>query len=517
MNNILSSRALKYNIPSLLILLYLLYALIYAFLKEPQHSQTHVFKNAEKMAAVDPSRVDYLRSGFSYKKLVVLDSPFTRQYFGDNGRLDSQIIDREALFDHFKFLGSASFSNTTFKQDVAYNECNFGDSIASIPFYIDVIFSWDEVKFLKNITIIESKVQGNLLFNSCKFNGNLCFTKIAMRDRFEIDLSNSVFNKGITIGWGHYFDLQIFKRSGVDLVSLFKNGIPDNLLDTIGYKVVFSGDSIKGLLDASSCIFLNGGGLIFDRANLPDSIDLSYSQLSGTIDLTTVDNKIIPKQKTAWWAKYAFGNLLLAPIFDRESIDKCNINLINTDVNKLDIEYKYFKLYFSPLATVDQMDGVYQNLLEKFKKEGKMESYEALDIEYHNFQGGIFNWCSKYWWNYGYSKWLIFIWSAVLIIIFTFINYLRFPLVSRAYSISSIDHLYANDFSKVKSEMELPEANYGPGPFMACLLYTFIIFFGIKLDVSKLVFRKRWYALFVMFQFLAGLVSTGFIIHLIIQ
>ena len=70
MNNILSSRALKYNIPSLLILLYLLYALIYAFLKEPQHSQTHVFKNAEKMAAVDPSRVDYLRSGFSYKKLV---------------------------------------------------------------------------------------------------------------------------------------------------------------------------------------------------------------------------------------------------------------------------------------------------------------------------------------------------------------------------------------------------------------------------------------------------------------
>ncbi|HWK07389.1 MAG TPA: hypothetical protein VNS58_27340 [Puia sp.] len=506
----------KYYIPLLLVLLYLIYALIYV-VSIPHHSSVSKDIYPTEVNFVDTSKLKYLENGFSINYLIILDSPFTKQYFGNNERLDSQIINRDVFFDKVIFRPYASFANTLFKKDVGYNNCEFSDSAEITQPGFGYYFSmWQAATFLNSFSVINSRSTGMLLFNNCSFDSIIVFTKISFNANHALNLSNSTLKQGATFGWGH-IERTFFENRGFPLNKYFNFAIPETLLDTIDYKVILSGDFINGKLDASNCVFRNGSALVFDHTTLPDSIDLSYSQLSGITELTTLANKIIPKRKSAWWAKYSLGNFLFSPILDSITTLKCRINLVNTDITKLDLEYKYFQLYFTESANEDQKNGVYQSLLEKFKREGKVESFQKLDIEYHNYQGGIFNVFSKYWWNYGYSKWLIFIWSAILVLIFSAFNYAWFPQISKSYSIPSIERLYTNNFSQSEGDAEVIEPNYGLKPFLACTIYTFIIFFGIKLDVVKIVFKNINYALFVLFQFLLGLVCTGFIIHLIIQ
>jgi len=152
-------------------------------------------------------------------------------------------------------------------------------------------------------------------------------------------------------------------------------------------------------------------------------------------------------------------------------------------------------------------------LLDKYSKNGEIENYKLVDIDYHNFQGGFFNFFSKYWWNYGYSKWLIFIWCLFFIGVFSLINYLLIPKIYYTYPLLHINNYHHwvirhQTFSK-KNKKNLR--------YFTCLIYTCILFFGIKLDLSNLKFYKLSIAIFILFQFTIGLICTGFIIHLIVQ
>ena len=52
---------------------------------------------------------------------------------------------------------------------------------------------------------------------------------------------------------------------------------------------------------------------------------------------------------------------------------------------------------------------------------------------------------------------------------------------------------------------------------LASLYYTFILFFGVKIDFEKINFNDVTFSTIILTEFIVGLICAGFIVHLIIQ
>ena len=118
------------------------------------------------------------------------------------------------------------------------------------------------------------------------------------------------------------------------------------------------------------------------------------------------------------------------------NFDYCYINLIGTDVNKIQLAYKSFRLWFPEKDSVDYelKANIYSALLKKQKEMGFMKSYEILDKEFREFQytnagyryglvwGRFVNWVEKNWWGYGYNKEYIIRNVIFIYLLFSFIN-----------------------------------------------------------------------------------------------
>jgi hypothetical protein len=244
----------------------------------------------------------------------------------------------------------------------------------------------------------------------------------------------------------------------------------------------------------------------FDDATLPDTIDFSQNPaLLCKIDLTTA-NFDEPDRYDTSSGDYSHPH---------------NIFLFNTDISKFKLDYFHFRLLL-PDSTItpslgakhqritkDQKEAMYEALLANFKNNGQEESYKRLDIEYqqfksHNSGAPGLAWIQQIWWNFGYSKWYVFIWVGVSLLVFSFINSGCLRVLN--------DQVY----EVFKPGVVDAKARYGRRLWQS-VIYTSNIFFRLTLDREGMKFEKLGPTLYFFFIYVLGVLCLGYLANFILQ
>ena len=184
------------------------------------------------------------------------------------------------------------------------------------------------------------------------------------------------------------------------------------------------------------------------------------------------------------------------------------LNLKGAPLTNISLKYKYFQIDNS-LRNDPQTIVIYRNLLDAFRNNGQTDNYQLLDIEYqhymstqtgtgwHIFWGTISDFIAHYWWNYGYDKGRVLLWTLVFLLVFSLINW---PLHNQLRE-------------KIYPVKELPQNT----SFYNSLIYTCIIFFSVSLDVNRLKFQNKGYLAWFLFVFVVGLICVAYTINFVLK
>ena len=207
----------------------------------------------------------------------------------------------------------------------------------------------------------------------------------------------------------------------------------------------------------------------------------------------------------------------------------CNIYLKNADLEKIRIDYIKFRLAFDSLdhKNFELKQSIYERLLKNFERDGQKLSYKNLDVEYknelyhHNMSnannnfGTAFWWSvgllDAYWWNYGYNKEYIFIWSIGLLLLFSLVNALIGfnNLNKNVYCIEGIfDQSRNSNRGSVKAWLNKQ---------VLTIYYTGMIFFGLKMSFEKINYGNLGIVSFLFFQYLIGLLCVAYLFNFVIS
>ena len=231
----------------------------------------------------------------------------------------------------------------------------------------------------------------------------------------------------------------------------------------------------------------------FNRTVLPDTLIFDYNPRIPQIDFSEGD---FPDGKV------------------------CYISLFKSDIPKLHLDYIHFKLIWmnyarAPLTTEDK-ETVYEALLKNFKDNGQTESYKRLDIEYANFKWEqqnlkLLSLISKWWWNYGYSRWLIFAWAFGFVFVFSLVNFFFLDyLTNWVYPMSGIPI-----FSKTTRRSFSWLANLQK--FWYSFVYTSMIFFRLTLKIDQLKFNKVFGVLYILLIYTIGLICLAYMANFVLK
>lgn len=370
-----------------------------------------------------------------------------------------------------------------------------GDTIE----YYDTIFNLKKGKF----TVLPKAIFTNkTTFSSDFFKGKnkhsyLSFSVFyaplkLQNNNYETDfeLNGCIFKKGLLSLGDIEHKLLITDCISDSLISFIEKG--DRFYTgTIFYDdLIFISDTITGKIDLSYTEFENNGRLLYMDSTLPDTLDMSNMKLSGKVDLSKA-----------------------YPSLDGE---KCEINLIGTDVSKINMDYTYFHLYIPENIEgksnyINLVSITYKSLLDKFEKNNYQESYETLDKEYKDWQSQYDwqVWLSKHWWRYGYEKWRILIVTFVLIVLFSFLNLWKYHKLRLVYLVDSLDEKFAIT--------EMPGVLNSIKRYLLILFYTGFIFFKFAIDFKNIQFNSIRYVILLIIQYTIGLACTGYLINWIIK
>jgi hypothetical protein len=185
------------------------------------------------------------------------------------------------------------------------------------------------------------------------------------------------------------------------------------------------------------------------------------------------------------------------------------LSIANTDLTNIKLDYSSnVGLSFEPTDNSDVVLNTYKNLLDKFRSEGKDESYKNVDIQYKLYKKssvGIF--LERIWWYYGYRKYYVFGWTIFFLSLFFLFNASYWTGMQATYPI-----------------VPLPKINYYDRGFKSnvrklttALLFTIFIFFSIGINFSKLNYNKLRFVIAFFLQYLIGLFCLVFILKAIIK
>jgi hypothetical protein len=286
-------------------------------------------------------------------------------------------------------------------------------------------------------------------------------------------------------------------------------------------------DSIK----FSKCSFT--GNNTFTAKDFKETLDLSNNILSGNISFDYCSfekNLLLDSLVNSRDVKFSFHNITLPDTLNlsgismlsnevdltnvstRSNEDRCVIFLSGSDISKIKLDYKCFKLGFSENEEKDSKKITYESLLKNFNVH--TESYELLDVEYHDFNLGAFKWLR--WWNYyGYRKTWIFYWVVGLLCLFTATTFFIIDkLTKTVYAIKFVPHLPSlkQTFTKEKYVIALIWRRT-----WYSLVYTGAIFFLLTLKIENTKFRNKGGVLYLLFVHAMGIICLAYLANLILQ
>lgn len=212
--------------------------------------------------------------------------------------------------------------------------------------------------------------------------------------------------------------------------------------------------------------------------------------------------------------------------------DYCKLNLRGVNIEKLKLSYEYFELYHPEkisLSTYDESVGVYEGLVKNFKNNGQQASLERVDKEFQEFKltrhpdahfgDVLLNWINKHWNDYGYAKGRIWAWTGGFFLFFWLVNWLRFPhIFHNNYQIKSIREILQE--RKIWGDLVYDSSKASFVNFRALdqsLIYTALVFFGLKLSIENFNFRNFRGVLYIGLQYVTGLICLAYLANFMIS
>jgi len=367
-------------------------------------------------------------------------------------------------------------------------------------FHHDINFSNNEFREFLHIPGYDKADSGyhtNSIISNSIFQGNVQF--LDNRYICPLNFSNVVFDGLVKFSNSYYGDAPDSINAPQFFATELKKGVKfvgntSNMFRGPDWKFLtnlsFDNCRISGAIDLSGCSFLGNSRLILEGTRLPDTLNLQGTHLGGPLDLTNT--------RAAGTGRV------------------CEINLLNTDVDKIKMIYSNFHLYFpdhmaDSVQYRDQVSSTYQNLLANFKKNGFDDSYRQLDIEFKDWQSrsDYFTRLDQIWWRYGYEKTRILGWVVLFVMVFGLLNSFFYKSLMETYTINEL-----------KSDMYVPSRYYTLRMLqrygISCL-YTSFIFFKLSLDFDKLKVKNLKMLFLILLQYGIGLICTAYLLNWIIS
>lgn len=291
--------------------------------------------------------------------------------------------------------------------------------------------------------------------------------------------SDCIFDKGVRLKMWYNLndeaDDPVYREKN-------KNRIYKNL--------IFKNCILKGSLDLDSCSFDSSSTLVLENTYLPDTLDLTSAEVGQKINLLNANQN-----------------------FDGK---KCELILTGFDLEKIDLQYSNFHLCFpakvaNDVRKRDYISSVYQLLLKKFEQTGFNESHRLLDIEYNEWKSKSDRTLvvSDYWWKFGYEKWRIIIYSLLFCLIFSCINYFLYIRLQVVYPVEDLQWIKIS-YTSNKTLLVMKRA-------FSVVLYTGLLFFKVSIDYKNLSFKRIYLASLIIFEYIVGLICTGFLANWILK
>jgi hypothetical protein len=335
---------------------------------------------------------------------------------------------------------------------------------------------FDSSVFKKTVSFSHAEFNKKPSFYATKFLGQLNFFRSIFHDEAEIRFSS--IKQGINFRKTHCYADAKFEA-------------------TIFYEqCVFAENCFKGDVSFFNTRFPNRTRFIFNdfnsdvnfgRATIDSIFYFSYNSIgkNAIVDLSNVRYK----KNTCW------------------------IDLTGTNISRINMRYKQFRLWFKEGEDVELIETTYLSLRSRLLELNYYEDYVRLDKEYQewkylekdpeNRKIGL-NTLQKAWWGYGHNKNLIFRNTLILFVFFWVLNFFFFRKMSTQIYIIK-DKVFKYDvFNRL----------------LGSLFYSGIIFFGVYFSVSSLNSKSLEYKnigwLMLLFcTYCTGLICIGFISNLI--
>jgi len=383
-----------------------------------------------------------------------------------------------------------------------------------------VNFSYQE---FKKVSFEEDTFNLKAEFYSATFNSDPKFTSASFNSTCILRYAH--FVSKVDFNHTDFYSLADFLDADFDTLSVFEKTFFHSFADfssanfryladfnqaEFHSKVDFVGTQFGSSADFSYAIF--DSIAFFKSVILPDTLFLSNVSIKNELDLTSAK-------------------------LNSTKHRKCKIDLLDTDINKVKFNYDLFELYFQETeehraATYEQKISIYEKLRKRFDELGFKESYKNLDIEYQDFintnakdkskeaelgfklRKYLLNPWEKYWWNYGYNKeWVIF-WSVFLLIIFTLINVPFVTYLNK--NVYQINTKAFYDISTCKNYRKNFNVQRISKILFNSLVYTAILFFGIKLVIENFKNPKPGGIFYLILIYVIGLFCLGYLLNIII-
>ena len=427
-------------------------------------------------------------SAIFYKDALFTDSHFdsfaifTQTHFDTAAYFYTVIFDSEANFSRAEFNSLADFTEVKFQSRSIFAYAHFhSDALFGyVDFYSDAFFN--NGRFDSDASFREVEFNSKADFSKVRFNSTVDYNmaKFHVSTYFIDSHCGSIADFGAT----HFYSLANFSGAEFDSTANFRYTHFDSLVD-FTYCHFYKKLCLTNLITSRATRF------DFNHSILSDTIDISHNpniffKLPLIIDFTLSDfpEDMTPKSshKEVRKLKFIVGNYFFPNKF--ASTGKHLINLYNTDISKIKIDYTHFCLYFKDNEAIqdnelsyDKKASIYEQLLKTFKDKGQADSYEKLDIEYQRFKGSEYPVLTNFidfWWRFGYEKKRIFLHSIFLILLFSICNFFWIHRLNDknngVYNIERVPEFSAFKYSKNNPYRLIRR-------FWFSMVYTAILFF----------------------------------------
>lgn len=242
--------------------------------------------------------------------------------------------------------------------------------------------------------------------------------------------------------------------------------------------------------------------------------DLASSHWRGSVDLrscTTVRHAW--KTNSHHKARITFDN----------SIGRDDYSTL--DLSKFIIPADKFEIDFGEYTPMNQKVTLMGQIRDRCKAENMIESYNAWDILYQQYNnqnrwgywGVALNFIYGLWWNFGYSEWMIVaIWMPFFFVLFWIINSFRINrLVSNTYYDCDLG---GNFIDLPKSKESLNEyLRKGSNRVRYSFFLTIVIYFGLKIKHEAINYGNGPGMAYIYLVYLLGVFHVAYAVGFLLR